>query len=103
MSIPFGFLVWMVLLAILISSMGIYYVVYTNEQVAITREIEQVHAQIARQHRQVAEIENRINEASGRWLVLENLDQSHSRLVGIEDSQREELKTTTRVSTASHP
>jgi hypothetical protein len=88
-QVSFGFLLWMVFFAILMSTGGITYALLKNHQVEVRTEINNLHNEISvctlntNQHRA------KTNALTNRWAMRDRLSQDRSQLRDIDRSQIE--------------
>ncbi len=90
--LSFGFLVFMVVLAVLVSSCGITYAVFKNRQVAINTDINNLHREIAVCNMNANQYRAKTNALMNRWAMLARLGQDGSELHDIDRNQLEMAK-----------
>lgn len=88
-QVSFGFLLWMVLFAILVSTGGITYALLKNSQVAVRTEINNLHREIAVSNLNTNQHRAKTNALTNRWAMRDRLSQDRSQLRDIDRSQIE--------------
>lgn len=88
-QVSFGFLVWMVLFAILVSAGGITYALLKNDQVAVRTKINNLQREIAVCNLNTNQHRAKTNALTNRWAMRDRLSQDRSQLRDIDRSQIE--------------
>ena len=88
-QVSFSFLIWMVLLAVLVSAGGVTYALLKNDQVAVRTEINNLHREIAVCNMNTNQHQAKTNALTNRWAMRDRLSQDHSTLRDIDRSQIE--------------
>lgn len=88
-QISFGFLIFMVVLAVLVSTGGITYAVFKSRQVAINTDINNLHREIAVCNMNANQYRAKTNALMNRWAMRDRLSQDGSELHDIERGQLE--------------
>lgn len=97
--ISFGFLAWMVALAILASAGGVTYAVLKYNQVAVRTEINKLNREIAVCRINANQYRAKANALTNPWTMCDRLRKSGSELADIE---RIEIARTTQESNRIH-
>lgn len=100
-QISFGFLVFMVALAVLVSACGITYAVFKHQQVGLNTEISNLRREIAIADMNANQYRAKTNALTNRWQMLARLKQDGSELHSIERNQIEMAKRNDGVLTAN--
>lgn len=87
--IGFGFLIWMVICALVVSAGGITYAALKNEQVAISTDINKLHREIAVCNMNANQYRAAANDQTRLLPMRDRLAQDGSSLRDIERSQIE--------------
>lgn len=87
--ISFGFLIWMVVCALVVSAGGITYAVLKNEQVAISTDINKLHREIAVCNMNANQYRAGANDLTQRLAMRDRLTRDASTLRDINRSQIE--------------
>lgn len=92
--ISFGFLAWMVALAVLAAASGVTYAVLKNNQVAERTEINKLNREIAVCRMNANQYRAKTNALTNRWAMRDRLSQDGSSLHDIRHNQIEIARTT---------
>lgn len=87
--IGFGFLIWMVVCALVVSAGGITYAVLKNEQVAISTDINKLHREIAVCNMNANQYRAAANDQTRLLPMRDKLSQIGSELRDIDRAQIE--------------
>ena len=87
--ISFGFLVWMIVFAVLVSAGGVTYALFKNEQVAVRTEINKLNREITVCNLNTNQHRAKTNAMTNRWAMRDRLSQDRSTLRDIDRSQIE--------------
>lgn len=98
--VSFGFLVWMVLFAIITSAGGVTYAVLKNMQVAVRTDINKLHRETAVCQMNANQYRARTNDQMNRWTMRSRLQNDHSALREIEPGQIEMARSARRMAAA---
>ena len=88
-QVSFGFLLWMVFFAILVSTGGITYALLKNDQVTVRTEINNINREIAVCNMNTNQHRAKTNALTNRWAMRDRLSQDRSTLRDIDRSQIE--------------
>lgn len=87
--ISFGFLIWMVVCALVVSAGGITYAMLKHDKVAISTEIDKLHREIAVCNLNANQYRANANDRTRRLPMRDRLTQDGSSLRDIDRSQIE--------------
>lgn len=90
--IGFGFLIWMVVCAVISASGGVAYALCKYEQVAIKTDIAELRRSIAACHMSANQYRAKTNEQMNCWAMRDRLSQDGSELRDIARSQIESAR-----------
>lgn len=90
--ISFGFLMWMIVLATLLSGSGVYYAILKNSQLGVSREIDRMRDEIAALDLARDQYKAKVSMRTNRWAIRDRLAQDRSALVEIDPSQIEVMQ-----------
>ena len=93
-QVSFGFLAWMVALAVLAAASGVTYAVLKNSQVAVRTEINKLNREIAVCRMNANQYRAKTDALTNRWAMLDRLSQDGSTLRDIRHSQIEIARST---------
>lgn len=91
-QVSFGFLIFMGVLIVLVSSCGIAYASIKQHQVTLHTEIENLHREIAVSNMNANQYRAKTNALTNRWQMLARLAQGGSELHDIDRNQIETAK-----------
>ena len=103
--VSFGFLVWMVVLAVLAAASGVTYAVLKYNQVAVRTEINKLNREIAVCRMNANQYRAKTDALTNRWAMRDRLSQDGSELRDILHSQIEIARSTRaaeRISSTAH-
>ena len=92
--ISFGFLAWMVTLAVLAAASGVTYAVLKNNQVAVRTEINKLNREIAICRMNANQYRAKTNALTNCWAMRDRLNQDGSTLKEITPQQIEIARST---------
>lgn len=84
-----GFMLWIILCAIVIASGGVTVAIYKSEQVAVRTEIEKLRREIALCNLNADQYRSKANDQTNLWAMRDRLSQDGSSLRNIEREQIE--------------
>lgn len=87
--VSLGVLSWMLGLAVLLASFGVFYGVLKNQQLNVKREIERIRLEVRTNEQSIDQYNAKISTNTSRWAIRDRLAQDKSLLVSIQDSQVE--------------
>ena len=92
--VSFGFLVWMVALAVLAAASGVTYAVLKYNQVAVRTEISKLNREIAVCRMNANQYRAKTDAMTNRWAMRDRLSQDGSTLRDIRHNQIEIARST---------
>lgn len=99
-QVSFAFLIFMVVLAVLVTTGGVTYAVFKHRQVAINTDINKLHREIAVCNMNANQYRAKTNALMNRWAMRDRLSQDGSELHDIDRSQLEMARRDSGVLTA---
>lgn len=87
--VSLSFLVGMVIFAIITSSGGITYALFTNQQVLVRTDISQIKSQVSACTLNTSQLQAKTDSMTNRWVMRDRLIADHSTLRNIDRSQIE--------------
>lgn len=99
-QVSFAFLIFMVVLAVLVTTGGVTYAVFKHRQVAINTDINKLHREIAVCNMNANQYRAKTNALMNRWAMRDRLSQDGSELHDIDRAQLEMARRDSGVLTA---